>query len=62
MAYQRKRRNRAALTDEEIIIIWRRLRRGDWQHDIAAAFGVNQGRISEVNTGKRGGEITKHAV
>ena len=23
------------------------------QHDIAAAFRVNQGRVSEVNTGKR---------
>ncbi len=29
-----------------------RLRSGDLQHDIAADLGVNQGRISEINTGK----------
>lgn len=51
-------RFRAKLTDEVIRKIWRRLLRGHNQHDIAADLGINQGRISEVNTGKRGGHIT----
>ena len=46
------------LTDETIRNIWARLRKGEHQHDIAAAFGLNQGRVSEINTGKRGGHIT----
>lgn len=29
------------------------LRRGYKQHDIAAYFHDNQGRVSEINTGKR---------
>jgi len=29
------------------------LLRGDPQHDIASWFGVNPGRISDINTGKR---------
>lgn len=52
------RRNRAKLTDEIIRNIWRRLRMGEYQHDIAADLGINQGRVSEVNTGRRGGHIT----
>jgi len=52
------KRNRARLTDDIIRTIWRRLRKGDYQHDIAADLGLNQGRVSEVNTGKRGGHIT----
>ena len=51
-------RNRAKLTDETIRAIWDRLHLGEMQQDIAADFGINQGRISEVNTGKRGGHIT----
>jgi hypothetical protein len=31
-----------------------RLALGELQHDIAADLGINQGRVSEVNTGKRG--------
>ena len=54
----KKGRIRAKLTDEVIRKIWKRLKRGDNQHDIAADLGINQGRISEVNTGKRGGHIT----
>jgi len=46
------------LNDEMIRTIWERLRKGEHQHDIAAAYGLNQGRISEINTGKRGGHIT----
>lgn len=33
------------------------LRRGDRQHDIAAWFGVNGGRIAEVSTGARHGDV-----
>ncbi len=56
--YKSGRRKRARLTDDIIRIIWRRLRKGEYQHDIAADLGLNQGRVSEVNTGKRGGHIT----
>ena len=45
---------RAKLTAEIIREIKRRLALGEYQHDIAASLGLNQGRISEVNTGKRG--------
>lgn len=41
------------LDDEAIWEIRRRLASGDFQHDIAADLGINQGRVSEVNTGKR---------
>lgn len=34
-------------------IIKAMLRRGDKQSDIAACFGTNGGRISEINTGQR---------
>jgi hypothetical protein len=54
----KKRRERAKLTDDIIRAIWARLRKGEYQHDIAADLGINQGRVSEVNTGKRGGHIT----
>lgn len=54
----KKGRFRAKLTDDVIRKIWERLRVGDHQHDIAADLGINQGRVSEVNTGKRGGHIT----
>lgn len=54
----KSRRIRAKLTDEVIRKIWGRLRAGHFQHDIAADLGINQGRVSEVNTGKRGGHIT----
>lgn len=40
------------LSREDIEDIKRRLKRGDNQHDIAATYGLNQGRISEINTGK----------
>lgn len=46
-------RYRAPLTDETIYEIRRRLASGELQHDIAADLGLNQGRVSEVKTGKR---------
>jgi hypothetical protein len=51
-------RFRAPLDDETIRKVWDRLRKGHHQHDIAADLGLNQGRVSEINTGKRGGHIT----
>ena len=48
-----KNRYRAALTDETIYEIKRRLALGELQHDIAADLGLNQCRVSEVKTGKR---------
>lgn len=51
---RREPRKRARLTDETIRIIKDRLQAGHYQHDIAADLGINQGRVSEVNTGKRG--------
>lgn len=47
-------RNRVKLSDSVVRDIMERLRRGEYQHDIAADYGINQGRISEINTGKRG--------
>ena len=40
------------LTPQDIAEIKARLRRGDYQHRIAADFDLNQGRISEIATGK----------
>lgn len=42
------------LTAQDIADIKARLQRGEYQHDIAADYGLNQGRVSEINTGKRG--------
>ncbi len=47
------RRNRIKFTAEVIAYVLERLRNGEYQHDIAADLGCNQGRISEINTGKR---------
>jgi hypothetical protein len=41
------------LTLDDAIAIWRRRGRGEAQHVLAADFGVNQGRIAEVLSGKR---------
>lgn len=38
------------------------LARGDRQHDIAAWFGVNGGRIAEIATGYRFGEVEPAAT
>ena len=58
MTHERPRRSRVRLTDDMIREIWKLLREGWFQHDIAAKLGLNQGRVSEVKTGKRGGHIT----
>ena len=46
-------RKRTPLTSETVREIRQRLARGEFQHDIAADLGINQGRISEIKTGKR---------
>lgn len=40
-------------SEAEAVAIWLMLFEGHHQHDIAAALGYNQGRISEVKTRKR---------
>jgi hypothetical protein len=42
---------------EDVPLIKGMLIRGDMQSDIAAYFGVNSGRICEINTGRRYGDI-----
>lgn len=46
------------LTPGLIARIKRRLLNGEMQHLIAADLRINQGRISEINTGKRGAGIS----
>lgn len=41
------------LTAQDIANIKARLRQGEYQHHIAADYGLNQGRISEIKKGKR---------
>lgn len=41
------------LTADDAAIVKGMLRRGDRQHDIAAWFGVNGGRIAEIATSQR---------
>lgn len=50
----KKERHRAPMNDETYCLIRARLAAGEIQYDIAADLGINQGRVSEVNTGKRG--------
>jgi len=45
------------LTDKDAAIVKGMLARGDRQHDIAAWFGVNGGRIAEVSTGDNFGSV-----
>lgn len=51
MAY-RARPSGVRLTEADAATIKGMLARGDRQHDIAAWFGVNGGRIAEIATGK----------
>lgn len=46
-----------AFNNYEISLVKGMIVRGDRQSDIAAYFGVNGGRISEVNTQKIGAEV-----
>lgn len=42
-----------SLSIENVSEIKARLQRGDYQHRIAADYDLNQGRVSEIATGKR---------
>lgn len=44
---------RAGLSEDDARTVKGMLIRGDRQHDIAAWFGVNAGRIAEIATGDR---------
>lgn len=46
-----------SLTYSDAAIVKGMLQRGDRQHDIAAWFGVNAGRVAEVAKGKRFSEV-----
>jgi hypothetical protein len=50
---QRASRSGIALTENDAAIVKGMLARGDRQHDIAAWFGVNAGRIAEIALGKK---------
>ena len=54
-------RRRPRLSQADAIAIWLMRWAGTYQHDIAAHFGVNQGRISEILTGKRWPESERAA-
>jgi transcriptional regulator with XRE-family HTH domain len=41
------------LTLNDAVEIWNRRSAGEAQHKIAAAYDVNQGRISEILSGRR---------
>lgn len=47
-----------SLNPREISIVKGMLARGDKQHDIAAYFGVNGGRIAEISTGHNGSYVS----
>lgn len=47
------RRPSPRLTFEDAVEIHRLLRQGEFQHRIAARFGVNAGRIAEVKKGEK---------
>lgn len=45
------------LTAQEAALIRGMVERGDRHHDIAAFFGVNQGRIAEIKDGSRFADV-----
>jgi len=49
--------SRLSLTEADAALIKGMLLRGDRHHDIAAFFGVNQGRIAEIKNGSRFTEV-----
>jgi hypothetical protein len=50
------------LSAAETALVKGMIARGDRQSDIAAYFGVNGGRISEINTGKAHGNVRPAAA
>lgn len=56
------RRRSARITREDASIIKLLLKMGAYQHEIAARFQVNQGRVSEIRTGKRWRDVAPASV
>lgn len=50
---KRARASGITLTEADVAVAKAMLARGDRQHDVAAWFGVNGGRIAEIATGHR---------
>lgn len=50
---QRAHASGIQLTEQDAATIKAMLRRGDRQHDIAAWFGVNGGRVAEIAAGRK---------
>ncbi len=50
-----------SLSSNDAAIIKGMLVRGDRQHDIAAYFGVNGGRIAEISSGEKFGHVVAAA-
>lgn len=46
-----------ALNDQEIATVKGMLARGDRQHDIAAYFGINGGRIADISKLRKGAHL-----
>jgi hypothetical protein len=44
--------NKTKFTNDEAVDVWLRHWNGQHQHDIAADYRINAGRVSEVLTGK----------
>ncbi len=40
------------LTFEDAVDVWTRHWNGEYQHQIAACYGVNQGRVNEILKGR----------
>jgi hypothetical protein len=51
-----------SLTNKDASIVLGMAARGDREHDIAAWFGVNQGRVAEVKKGSHGPTVTAAAA
>jgi hypothetical protein len=51
-----------SLTEAEAAIAKGMILRGDRQHDIAAWFGVNGGRIGDISTGKKFASVAAEAA
>ena len=54
---QRAAASGRSLSAEDVSIVKGMLARGDRQHDIAAHFGVNGGRIAEIATGQKFSDV-----
>jgi hypothetical protein len=47
-----------SLTAKDAALIKGMIERGDRHHDIAAFFGINQGRVAEIKEGRRFAEVS----